>query len=260
LNESFQDYINRVAQLTLPTTYTNKLENIRKSPKFESGEPVPFPGYTITTPIAADDIHNQLFYQQLNSLQDKLQQEVESQTIVFLPPDSLHFTLADLVWENNYRAALEKNTDFEIQLQSKIAEIFANFAAENIIEEPIYWQFFGSIVKPRTIAALLVPKDEASYEKIVQLRCYIYQNSGLIGLGIEQQYDFTAHVTLGYFNDIPDNFDRVKMQKILLELNEKWLETESPTIEVCRGELRKFDNMTDYYREENYPAIEFGRK
>jgi hypothetical protein len=257
LNESFQDYINRVAQLTLPNTYNNKLQNIQKSPKFADGEPVYFPGYTVTTPIAIDDTTNQMFYRELDSLKQKLQKEIEPKTIVFLPSDTFHFTLADLIWEDNYRATIEKNPDFDTQLQAKIAEIFTTFQEENTLEQPIYWEFLGLIVKPRTIAVLLVPKDKASYQNIMIFRRYIYQNSGLMGLGIEQQYDFTAHVTLGYFGDIPANLDIDKVQNLLLELNEKWLETESPTIAVHSGELRKFDNMTHYYREENYPAIEF---
>jgi hypothetical protein len=256
LNESFQDYINRVAQLTLPDTYHNKLQNIQKSPKFVDGEPVDFPGYTVTTPIAAEDADNQAFYEQIDSLKQILQQEVEPKTIVFLPSPSFHFTLADLIWANNYKISLDKNPDFESQLQDKIADIFAAFKAENTLERPIYWQYFGAIVKPRTIAVLLVPKDEASYQPIMRLRRYIYQNSGLIGLGVEQQYDFIAHITLGYFGDISERFDRDRMQKTLLKLSEQWLETESPTITVNRAELRKFDNMIRYYREAHYPAIE----
>jgi hypothetical protein len=257
LNESFQDYINRVAQLTLPNTYNNKLQNIQKSPKFTDGEPVYFPGYTVTTPIAADDTSNQPFYRELDSLKQKLQKEIEPEAIVYLPSDTFHFTLADLIWEDNYRAAIEKNPDFDSQLQTKIAEIFTAFAEENTLERLIYWQFLGLLVKPRTLAVLLVPKDEDSYRNVMRLRRYLYQNSGLIGLGIEQQYDFTAHVTLGYFGDIPANLNIDKIQNLLLELNEKWLETKSPTIAVHSGELRKFDNMIHYYREENYPAIEF---
>jgi len=66
--------------------------------------------------------------------------------------------------------------------------------------------------------------------------------SGLTGLGIEQHYHFTAHITLGYFGDLSPNLDRDRLASTIFELNQQWLET--PQFWVHRAELRKFDDMT----------------
>jgi hypothetical protein len=77
-----------------------------------------------------------------------------------------------------------------------------------------------------------------------------------MGLGIEQHYHFTAHITLGYFGEITADLDRVKLSNLLSELNQQWL-LNFPEIVVHRAELRKFDNMTNYYRQPDFTSLEF---
>jgi hypothetical protein len=102
----------------------------------------------------------------------------------------------------------------------------------------------------------LIPKDENSYEEIIQLRRLIYQNRKLMGLGIEQHYHFTAHITLGYFGEIPANLDRIQLSNMLSDLNQQWL-LNFPEILVNQAQLRKFDNMTHYYRQPNWTSLDF---
>jgi 2'-5' RNA ligase len=105
----------------------------------------------------------------------------------------------------------------------------------------------------------LVPKDERSYERTLQFRRFIYQNSALIGLGIEQQYHFTAHITLGYFGEIPPNLERDRLSKTLAAVNEQALgeDEDAQTFCIHRAELRKFDDMIRYYREPNWSVLKF---
>jgi hypothetical protein len=78
----------------------------------------------------------------------------------------------------------------------------------------------------------------------------------LIALGIEQHYHFTAHVTLAYFGEVSSDLDRTSFSTNLSELNEKWL-FNLPEFSINRVELRKFDNMTHYYREPDWPILDF---
>jgi hypothetical protein len=77
-----------------------------------------------------------------------------------------------------------------------------------------------------------------------------------MGLGIEQHYHFTAHVTLGYFGEIAADLDRAKLSNLFSELNQQWL-LNFPEILIHRAEVRKFDNMTGYYRQPEFTSIEF---
>lgn len=257
MDETYQDYINRVARLTLPATCSSQLQTIQQSPKFANGQAVSFPGYSVITSLAQDDNPNKDFYAQLATLQQQLSQQVEPGLIIPLPATSFHVTLADLIWDQSYRQAIAENDNFEQELRKQITESFQQYSQATQYHNPLTWQLWGIVVRPRAIMASLIPKDKESYEPIIELRRSLYQNSGLIGLGIEQQYDFTAHITLGYFGNIPDNLNRDRLCITLSQLNDRLIETEQPTLSIKRAELRKFDNMIKYYRQPDWATISF---
>lgn len=262
MDDTYPIYVNRVARMIAPDSYHSQLPNIQESPKFEhradgTTQAVNFPGYTVITPPWEDESENEAFYGSLQELQQRLEQELQPSLMISLPPESFHVTLADLIWENNYRDAVQKNAEFEPQLQGRIRESFGQYQELYRNSYPIYWQFFGVIVMPRAIGICLVPKDEESYQRVVEFRRCIYQNSGLIGLGVEQQYHFTAHITLGYFGEIPAQLERDRMSRMLSDLNEQWLAREDNSFWVKRAELRKFNDMIHFYRESDFPVVEF---
>lgn len=262
MDDNYQIYLNRVARLTLPEAYRTQVQHIQESYKFQpssgSRQPAPFPGYTLITPSAAEDTENSSFYSQLQAYQQEiLQLPITQGLVVPVPADSFHLTLADLIWDSAYRDACEKNPDFEQQLRSCIGEILQQYQ-ESLTpgSNPIYWQMLGLVIMPRAIGVCLVPKNELCYEQIIKLRRTIYQNPQLIALGIEQHYHLTAHVTLGYFGEVSPELDRIKLSDTLSELNQKWL-ANAPEFLISRVELRKFDDMTHYYRQTDWPSLSF---
>jgi hypothetical protein len=255
--------MNRVARMTLPEAYTSGVQHLKESSKFVSHPEkdriaVSFPGYTlITPPDGEEDSTNSAFYSKLQDYQQEiLQLPMGSDFIIPVPRDSFHLTLADLIWDSAYRDAKENNPDFEAQLRLCFSDIFQQYQQGAIADNPPRWQMLGLMLMPRAVAVCLVPLDKDSYEQIVNLRRAIYQNPKLIALGIEQQYNFTAHITLGYFGDIPPDLNRDNFATMLSELNQKWTEN-LPTLKVHRAELRKFDDMTRFYRESDSPVLVF---
>jgi hypothetical protein len=262
LDETYQTYLNRVARLTLPATYISQLQHIQESPKFKlnsdgTREAVLFPGYSVVTPPWEEEPENSTFYKNLQDLQEKLLQQFDTGLMVPVPPESFHLTLADLIWDSAYRTLEHENPNFEEQLQEQIRESFQKYQHSFSGGSPIGWQLLGLMVRPRAIAVCLAPHDESSYKRMLEFRRAIYQNMGLIGLGIEQQYHFTAHVTLGYFGEISPQLDRERISNTLSELNQQALAEETSTFWIRWAQLRKFDNMMRYYREPNWPALEF---
>jgi hypothetical protein len=262
LDETYQIYLNRVARLTLPATYQSQLQHIQESPKFQllpdgSRKAVPFPGYTVSTPTWEDDSENSVFYESLTQIQQQLLQQLDPGLMVPVPPDSFHLTLTDLIWDSAYRDAERENPDFEGQLKERIKESFQKYQQSLSRGNPIYWQLLGLMIRPRAIAVCLVPTDENSYNRLAQFRRSIYQNPGLIGLGIEQQYHFTAHITLGYFGEISPELDRASLSNTLSEFNRQALPEEAMPLCIRWAQLRKFDDMMRYYREPDWPILEF---
>ena len=262
LDDTYQTYINRVARMTLPEAYQSQVQYIQPSPKYQRDQagaiqPAAFPGYTVISPPWSDDDQNRAFYNHLESYQQRLVQQLTPGLVIPVPAKSFHFTLADLIWASAYRDAIDKNPEFESQLAACIADSFQKSQPIVQAEKPIYWQVIGLFLRTRAIGVCLVPKDEDSYNRIVELRRMLYQNSDLIGLGIEQQYNFTAHITLGYFGEAAAEVDRDSLAQQLIQLNEWWLETSPQEMWVHRAELRKFDDMTNYYREADWPIVQF---
>jgi len=257
LDESYQDYINRVARLTLPTACSMQLQTIQASPKFIDRQPASFPGYSVITPLAKEDTANSDFYRQVETIQQQLSQQLETDFFIPLLPASFHFTLADLIWDESYRQIVSANSEFDQKLQQQIAVSFQQYQ-ESVFQQPLTWQLWGVITRPRAIMACLVPKDQESYDSVIKLRRFIYQNAGLIGLGIEQQYDLTAHITLGYFGEIPPSLNRDRLCIVLSQINDRLVESELPVLTVEEGQLRKFDDMIHYNYQSGWPMVKLG--
>lgn len=261
MDDNYQVYLNRVARLTLLDAYQSGVQHIQESPKYKlnaSGirEPVPFPGYTIITPPWEEETDNHRFYKNLQDCQQQLLKELDPELLVPVPPESFHVTLADLIWDDGYRHAKEK-PDFDELLRNQISQSFEVCRSCLTSHKPIRWQLLGLMLRTRALGVCLAPKDEESYEQIVQLRRAIYQNHGLMGLGIEQQYHFTAHVTLGYFGEIKPDLDGKRLSQTLYDFNLRWVDAEPQELIIQRAELRFFDDMTKYRRADNWPVLEF---
>ena len=260
MDDNYQNYINRVAGLTLPQTYGSQFKNILESPKFKRSpdgrvEAAPFPGYSVVTPPGKEDGENASSYENLQQCQKQLLELLDERAMVPMPAETFHITIADLIWENAFLDARSQNPDFEEKLRSRIQESFSKCEPELKQGPKIGWQVLGIMVRSRAIAVCLLPRDESSYEQILQIRRSIYQNPDLIALGIEQQYDLTAHVTLGYFTKTPEKLDGDRFAEELSKINDRWLDSPEE-LWIHRLELRKFDDMTHFYRQSDWPVIE----
>jgi hypothetical protein len=256
LDESYQEYINRVARLTLPSACALQLQGIQQSPKFVDGKPVSFPGYSVITPPADEDTVNRKFYQQLETLQRQLFDNLGQDFFIPLPTASFHFTLADLIWDESYRQVVKENPNFDRELQQQVAASIDEYQAESD-NQSISWQLWGIITRPRAIMACLVPKDQTSYQSVIKLRRALYQNAGIVGLGVEQQYDLTAHITLGYFDNIPSSLNRDRLCIVMSQINDRLVESELPEFTLKQAELRKFEDMIHYKREADWAVVKF---
>jgi hypothetical protein len=260
LDENYQTYLNRVMRLTLPETYRSQVQNIQESPKFQRDAPSgwranPFPGYTVITPPSAEDQHNARVYDYLQVFQAKISQQLGDDLFIPLPAESFHLTLADLIWDSAYDHAKSENPDFDKQLPERMAQSLQIFQPLSM-GQPIRLQILGLFVMPRALGVCLAPTDEFSYERILKLRRTIYQNSGIIGLGIEQQYYFTPHITLGYFGSMA-GVDHEALSQTLDDLNQSWVGSEPQDFWVQQAEFRQFDDMTAYKREADWAIFKF---
>ncbi len=257
MDDQFQPYVNRVVGLTQRSQYEQQLPIIHSSPKYERrGEnwaAVPFPGCSIIAPPSGEDPVNRGFYEQLHGVQVKLALDLPENFFIPLPAESLHLTLADLLWAENYTQA-QSIEGFETKLSQEIGQVFQEMPHNQ--SAPIRFQAVGYMVMARALGICLVPETEATYERVRLLRRSLYQQPGLLALGVEQQYNFTAHITLGYFGQVGDGLDTSALAQRLVELNQSDV-TALPEFVVQRAELRQFNDMTAYQRSPGWPVLEF---
>ncbi len=258
MDDNYQSYLNRVAKLTMPATYDSQVNNLQESPKFKLQEqqrlPEKFPGYSIITPPAAVDGANSAFYQNLQDCQQQLFKNLEPDLIALVTPESLHLTVADLIWDQAYTAVVQTDSDFEAKLCRQIADSFKSYQeSQDSSPQPVRWQIMGLMLRPRAIAISLVPCDQNSYDRVTAFRRTIYQNPGLMDLSIEQQYYFTAHVTIAYFGNVAQEFDRDKFSHLLQNLNQQWIE-QPQELSISQVELRQFSDMSNYHRAADWPV------
>ncbi|NBD34167.1 MAG: DUF1868 domain-containing protein [Cyanobacteria bacterium] len=265
MDEAYQKYVEQVGRLSQPTLYPTQLKNIQESPKFQRDdqgrvEAQAFPGYSVVTPPYEEDTGNEGFYHHLAQTQKRLLSQLPQDFILPVPPASFHVTLADLIWGDEFARAVGKNPEFETQLRHQIGISFEKYQKENYVSKPLQWQLLGLIIRPRAIVVGLLPKDENSYQQVIQLRRAIYQNQGLLSLGLEQHYHFLAHVTLGYFGKVPLASEQDEISATLTAINDQWLEADPKILTIYRAELRKFFDMTAFNRQPDFPVVTFGEK
>lgn len=258
MDENYQIYLNRILRHTLPETYSAQVQHIQSSPKFHRvdsiWQPTDFPGYTIITPPGQSDSKNAQLYQVIETFQTKISQTLGQDCFIPIPADSFHLTLADVIWADAYEHARQAE-NFDHQLQTQVAQSFQQ-CHPFVVGQPIRFQVVGIMVMTRAISMALAATDEVGYYNILNLRRSLYQNPGLIQIGIEQQYYFTPHITLGYFGDLSE-VDRTDLSRQLDALNQHWLNNDQQEFWVQQAELRKFSDMTRYTREENWPQLKF---
>lgn len=258
MDDNYQAYLDRIASLTTPSAHASKLQHVVESPKFVptpdgTRKPAPFVGFSIITPPGSQDATNAEFYRAMAAAQAKICDRLSPNFFAPVPPESFHFTLADLIWASAYEDAA-MNPQFDARLRDCIGEIFqAAQPSLNSANSP-RWKASGLVVMPRAIAMTLIPADEAAYDRLLRLRRALYQNPQLMGLGVEQQYYLTAHVTLGYFGQAPADLDREAVAKFLADCSDEAIAAAPPFV-LQRAEFRKFEDMTRYERQPNFPVL-----
>lgn len=282
MDDTYQVYVNRLAGMISRDAYYSQAQNIQSSSKYQqtdSGrwQAASFPGYTVMTPTWQDAPANtnQAVYQRLQDYQTRLVEAFPPNLLVPVPAESFHITIADLIWDDAYRHA-SQDANFAAQLKERIIDSFLKGQSLRS-PEPVEWQILGLTLRQRAIAVGLVPKNEASYNRVCSLRRQIYQNPDLVALGIEQQYHFTAHITLGYFADVesakavwsesgpagageesPSHPFAAEMSQILSQFNDEWLNPDDPAVMMInQARLYQFDSMTQYHHPPDWPAFAF---
>lgn len=258
MDDFYQAYLDRLAAMVQPRNYQSTLQYLQKSPKFSQSDDgkvtaVSFPGYTLMSRPQSEDSVNGVAYTNLQSLYQQMATAFPAGTLAALPLASYHMTIADLIWDSAYHDR-RLNTSYDDQFRHRLADVLAQVETQVVGPAPVSWQVLGCMIMPRAIGVCLVPHSEASYSRTLEVRRAIYQDAALMGLGIDQQYHFTAHVTLAYVADVLPTLDRAAIAHHFQTINTTLAQTPI-TLDLDRAELRHFADMTSYTRAADWPVL-----
>lgn len=258
MEDSFNQYNERISsmisekairqisgQLTPPT---------RRFAKGADGdwEPIGHPGYTVITPTFVDDSENISTYARLGDVQHFLLKRLGVATNAPAPITAFHLTVADLVAGKTYTGKVQGSK--QQQLLQALFFVFNRLALDGEIRLKI----FGlSLFEAGFIIAVVGATDASGYERLMLFRNAIYNDTQLRDLGVERKFKFTGHITLAYIEeDALSEQDRDRIAKTLTVANCNLFAKPLP-LEVVRAEVRKFDNMSAFYRQGGWPVFDF---
>lgn len=215
-------------------------------------EPIDHPGYTVITPTFVDESENISTYAKLGDVQHFLLKRLGVATNAPAPVTAFHLTVADLVAGKTYTEKVQNSK--EQQLLQALSFVFNQLA----LDGEIRLQIFGlSLFAAGFIIAVVGAADASGYERLMLFRNAIYNDTQLRGLGVERKFKFTGHITLAYIEkDALSEQDRDHIANTLTVANCSLFAKPLP-LEVVRAEVRKFDDMSAFYREEGWPIFNF---
>ncbi len=175
------------------------------SPTTKERKPVDCPGITLLAePIRAKDPCNPyaiegFIAKNLEKLQDKI--KGETSRFVPVPPETLHLTVADLLWEERYEVLINSQGS-EIQKTPLFQEIDRLLKRLGGSSTSLSATIVGVGGFPGVVVAL-VDFESSDYDRIKSCRDEIYSNFVLANYGVFREYPFLGHVTLGYIEAVP---------------------------------------------------------
>ncbi len=253
------DYNNRIESLLTETTLRQRAGEIKppagRFMRKDTGEwtPLEHPGYTIITPPFEDEEEedNVQTYETLRDVQQFILERLNPLQYAPAPEAPLHFTISDLVSGDTYKKRVDgpQEQSFLIALASCFDELNLRGAIKmNVLGVSL---FLGGFV-----IALVGAYDEQSYKRLMLFRNAIYEAERLKNFGVLRKFKFTGHITLAYIESELSAKDRTRLAKTLVDVKERFFDNPLP-LNVVRADVRKFDDMSRFYRCEGWPVFLF---
>jgi 2'-5' RNA ligase len=211
-------------------------------------------GYTITTPpfLEERDLANVATYARLADIQQAVTARLGLGRCSPVPVTSFHFTIVGLASGTTYE---EKVSGLEeTALRQAVSACFDGLQIRGTIPMEIRGL---ALFSKGVVIALAGARDEGGYQRLQALRQALYGDDVLRRLGVQRKHRFMGHVTMCYIEHRLESQDRAALARSLTQVNEQFFANPLP-FNVTRAELRKFDDLSRFYREDRWPILEIG--
>ena len=252
---SIDAYRTRLGSWTGLEGWTKALAQVEPSNKFSDGQAKHFPGLSIVSPPGPESRQWQNFYRPLLRLRDQLLQELSGLHHP-VPDQSLHLTGADLIAGPNYDNIGPQRAEFDATLSERIEFLWASQVP---VSAPLRWRVHGIAFFQHALVCLLDPVDERDYEPLIRFRNAIYADSKLAELGVQKTKPFMAHITLAYYQEIPNEEARQAWVGYAQNYQDA-IRTLPTSFIIDHLDVRRFEDMTAYHALAPQRRFTFGAK
>lgn len=253
-DDSFPEYQTKAKRLVTDEVILNNVSRLKPAERFNGTEPRIYPGYTIITPPFEDELNaeNNSAYEKLARVQKELLKQSGNSIFTPVPSSSFHLTIADLISGSRF-VEQQRVNGWEDRLRDRIGEIFHR--AESPTGASLLVS--GLSLFTSVIVAIISSEDRSGYEQLINVRNMIYQDGELKALGVRKApFSFIGHITLAYVEAKPDIQSATSLSRLLSQFNLHAFSNPLP-LKVIQAELRKFNDMSRYYRQETWPVLHF---
>ena len=256
MEDSFTEYNERISSMMSEEAIRQRSSQLTPpTRRFSRGadgdwEPIGHPGYTVITPTFVDESKNISTYARLGDVQHFLLKRLGVATNAPAPVTAFHLTVADLVAGKTYTEKVQGSK------QQRLLQALSSVFNQLPLHGGIRLQISGlSLFAAGFIIAVAQAADASGYKRLMLLRNAIYDDTQLRDLGVERRFKFTGHITLAYIEDALSQQDRDHIAKTLSIAN-RHLFTKPLSLEVVWAEIRRFDDMSAFYRQGGWPVFD----
>lgn len=246
-----------------PERLEKNIQGIQSTNKFKySGgkwNPLPYEGFALLS-MLGNNPGNELLLKKLTNIKDQLAEAVPKESISFLPPESYHQTVANLLsGQRFYQNILQKiKTKTFIAMMGKAFEKESE-NSEEPNPEPIRMSMIGLSVFTSALGILGIFKDKKDYQRIIDFRKTIYSNSALNELDIKRTRPFIGHITLAYLDGDMPNCVQKDFLEACLQVNKEFLMNSPINFNIHQAELRNYQHLAQFDYQPEFPVYQFSK-
>jgi hypothetical protein len=165
--------------------------------------------------------------------------------LAMLPRDSLHLTLADLIYADKYQRYMQGRPE-ESEFINRLGDVLPS-AITAAKGQPLHFIIAGIVLKKQSIGALLVPQNKWDYEALLEFRKIVYNDPALQELGLVKNGEYLAHINLAYLPEQLNSSELKRAVQTVADLNKNLLsEDTNLVLTVDFADVRGFSNMESF--------------
>jgi hypothetical protein len=215
--------------------------------------PQPYPGFAVLS-MVDEYPGNETLPEILAAVQKGLVEQCPWEgAIYFLPADSFHQTVANMVSEQRFIQRIAE-AGLEGEYPGMVGRAFERIEMKR--RGPVEMQLIGISIFGTALGVLGVFREEEHYQRILRFRAGMYGDPGLAALDVRMTRPFIGHITLAYIEKDLSDEQRRQLAQAAGTLNGQIKEVR-PEFSFTATGLMRYEHLSAFVRADGYPRYEF---